>query len=106
MSVYLTVCRWVDPAFNADGPHYHFDIFTRNASILGWSDGSTESETGGEETADALWIAIIEVAAVVGRGRVETGCYFGFTPFGKTKLYDFAPFHGLKHAKLEVDRLC
>ena len=75
-----------------------------------WSDGSTESETEGEETADALWIAIIEVAAVVGRGRVVTGCYFGFTPFGKTKLtlkfYDFAPFHGQKHAKLKVDRLC
>ena len=33
-----------------------------------WSDGSTESETEGEETADALWIAIIEVAAVVGQG--------------------------------------
>ena len=33
------------------------------------SDGSTESETEeGEETADALWIAIIEVAPVVGRG--------------------------------------
>ena len=95
------------PAFNADGPHYHFDIFTRNASILGWSDGSTESETEeGEETADALWIAIIEVAAVVGRGRVVTGCYFGFTPFGKTKFtlkfYDFSPFH----AKLKVDGLC
>ena len=32
-----------------------------------WSDGSTESEKEGEETADALWIAIIEVA-VVGQG--------------------------------------
>ena len=51
-------------AFNADGPHYHFDIFPRNASILGWSGGSTESEKEGEETADALWIAIIEVAVV------------------------------------------
>ena len=63
MSVYLSV----GPAFNADGPHYHFDIFPRNASMVGWSDGSTESETEGEETADALWIAIIEVA-VVGQG--------------------------------------
>ena len=68
MSVYLPVGGSVGPAFNADGPHYHFDIFTRNASILGWSDGSTESEKEGEETADALWIAIIEVAADVERG--------------------------------------
>ena len=60
----LSVCRSVGLAFNADGPHYHFDIFPRNASILGWSGGSTESEKEGEETADALWIAIIEVAVV------------------------------------------
>ena len=69
------------PTFNADGPHYHFDIFPRNASILGWSDGSTESETEGEETADALWIAIIEVAAVVGRGwKLEYGDVISVSP--------------------------
>ena len=50
------LCLSVGPTFNADGPHYHFDIFSRNASIVA-------VRNGGEET-NALWIAIIEVAVV------------------------------------------
>ena len=103
MSVYLTVGRWVPRLTLMD----LIIILIFSPEMHPSSDGSTESEKEeGEETADALWIAIIEVVAAVGRGRVETGCYFGFTPFGKTKFslkfYDFAPFHG----KLKVDRLC
>ena len=93
MSVYLLVGRWVPRLTLMD----LIIILIFSPEMHPSTDGSTESEKEGEETADALWIAIIEVAAVVGRARVETGCYFGFTPFGKTKFtlnfYDFAPFH-------------